>query len=80
MRQFTMTRIALAAFGAMVATAQAEKQPARPSQAVSAAQQAIEECKARYGGDSAGPMNEVNSPSSRRALRKRPACIRAKPT
>ena len=37
MRQFMMTVTALAAFGAMVVTAQAEKRTARPSQAVSTA-------------------------------------------
>ena len=36
MRQLMMTVMALAALGAMVATAQAENQTARPSQAVSA--------------------------------------------
>jgi hypothetical protein len=38
MRHFTMTVMALTAFGAMVATTQARSQSLRPSRAVSAAQ------------------------------------------
>jgi hypothetical protein len=57
MRQFMMTVMALAAFGAVVVTAQAEKkQTARSSQqTVSAAQQAMQECRRQYGG--AGPYD-----------------------
>jgi hypothetical protein len=59
----------------------------RPSKAVSAAYpQAMEECKARYRGldfHHGGARSRVGSfdaPILRRPSRKRPACIRSKPT
>jgi hypothetical protein len=94
MRQSMLTVTALAAFGVMVATAQAENQTpspptashsvkkrtvsqtARPSQAVSAAQQ--RECKSAYVG---GPVSEVcNLPWGHMSQQDRdwsPRCARA---
>jgi hypothetical protein len=53
MRRFMMTVMALVAFGAMVAAAQAENRSARPTQAVSVAQSTCTELKSacRSGKD-----------------------------
>jgi uncharacterized membrane protein len=57
MKKLMTAALALSAlaYGATVLTAQAEKkQTARPSQAVSAAQQAMQECRRQYGGGQQG--------------------------